>query len=477
MDRRFALVAFAAGVLWLGAAHARYVSPTPPSGFAPGSGGGFVYTPPTPLEQLDSIRKESAGKPTGWYRTPGPTLPGGGGKPPAAMRFGSGAARALAGAVTAARYLNAAGMVVGLAWLAAHCIGRTDAGNFYNKCGGSGEPQPVSDGYEYTWPGTGVRHQMPADACTAGIAYANSTAAAGRAYVYTGLQQVSGQYRCGYTLKIQNPDGTTSQLSGSQALTRYATPACPAGWTVTSSGSCLQFPEIVPMTPEEVADHMELKPLPNVLPAFVPYPLWSPADGSLTPSVFGHPTVVNPNRTYEDATTPSPETWRQPQGSPKLNPETGKVEQPVTDWKHKPTDSDPFQMETEPGKVETTDPEGQTEPGTAEEGEPSTPKPESETQDLCEKNPDILACAHINPGSLDPVPVQNRDQPLTIDPAGGFGPSSSACPADRTSQVSFGVVAFPYTPLCQFAEGVRPIVLGLAWLLAGFSFFGLSRKT
>lgn len=473
MDRRFALVAFTAGVLWLGAAHARYVSPTPPSGFAPGSGGGFVYTPPTPLEQLDSIRKESAGKPTGWYRTPGPTLPGGAGKPPAAMRFGGGAARALAGAA-ARGLIPGVGLALGLAWLASNCFEKR--GNQWVRTCGGGGPQPEqSTGQQYR-----VTPQFAAVTCSGW--HTSQNAAMFAAYQCDMESKPS-------TISLHWPQPTPPVVQGWKFTNPYGTydynppvevrpdGRCPVGYFVGSDGTCYEEQPAQHVTIPEIEDEMELKPLPNVLPAFVPYPLWSPADGSLTPSVFGHPTVVNPNRTYEDSTTPSPQKWRQPQGSPKLNPETGKVEQPVTDWKHKPTDSDPFQMETEPGKVETTDPEGQTEPGTAEEGEPSTPKPESDTQDLCEKNPGILACAHLNPGSLDPVPVHNRDQPLTIDPAGGFGPSSSACPADRTSQVSFGVVAFPYTPLCQFAEGVRPIVLGLAWLLAGFSFFGLSRKT
>lgn len=217
------------------------------------------------------------------------------------------------------------------------------------------------------------------------------------------------------------------------------------------------------VTAQEIEDEMALKPLPNVLPAFVPYPLWTPQDGSLAPSVFGHPTVVNPNRTYEDSTSPSPQTWRQPQGSPKTNPQTGKVEQPVTDWKHKPSTDDPFRMETEPGKVETTDPEGQTDPDTAEEGNPSTPKPESDTQDLCEKNPGILACADVPELDTPEGEIPEDEQELTYEEESLFGGGS--CPANRTMTLqSTGqtVTAWDWQSACDHLLPIRAIVMTLA---------------
>jgi hypothetical protein len=64
-----------------------------------------------------------------------------------------------------------------------------------------------------------------------------------------------------------------------------------------------------------------------------------------------------------------------------------------------------------------------------------------------------------------------------ITPVSGFGPSTSACPAPRSVSLAGGfTIQMPFDLLCEFANGIRPVVIGLAWLSAIFGFLGLSKK-
>lgn len=443
--------------------HAALVSPTPPAGFQ-SVPGGWTFTPGELLEQAIEETDARKGK---WYKTPGPTLPGGAGAPRAAMRFGPGAARALAGAA-ARGAMGPAGMAIGLAWLASECIEKGTDGKFHMTCG---ENAPVkSTGWEYRaatqWGGANWSAWLPTRelACKGAFDITDQHKAQGWNVTYEGVRPNGGCYWA-----ASNP--YNSMVNNAQIESRPD--SCPVGWYKTDSG-CSATHESLPMPFDDILNHMEKAPLPNSLPPFVPYPLWTPPAAPNEPSVFGHPVVVNPNRAYEPQAggQPKSDTWRQPQGSPKTDPQTGKTQQPVTDWKHKPKTDDPFQMETEPGKVETTDPEGQTEPGTVDDGEggEKTEKPESDTQDLCEKNPGILACADV-PEFDTPegeIPREDKDVEFMEDNAFGVG----ACPANvMTTLGAVGgrsVTLVDWAQLCAWSLPLRALVMALASLTALF---------
>ncbi|MTT54256.1 hypothetical protein F1529_17405 [Alcanivorax sp. VBW004] len=57
------------------------------------------------------------------------------------------------------------------------------------------------------------------------------------------------------------------------------------------------------------------------------------------------------------------------------------------------------------------------------------------------------------------------------DSGSGFGGSNS-CPADiQVSVPPFGSIAIPFTFICDFASKIRPLVIALGWLAAGFIAF------
>lgn len=472
MDHRFKLVAAALLSASSVFAFAGYALPADPPGFGRTPSGGFTWTPASNAPTIGG-GSPAANGPT-FAKGPGPGLPSGHGKPPAAFRMapptaaGGGASRFLAGQI-ARGLIPGLGLALGLAWLAQQCIEKRDGG-WVMTCGeGSGTK---SDGYEYK--GQRPEHQWHPDIASAAadqLIYMK-TQLNPMYQMYSGVQtSPSGIPFYAWTVYSTRATPTSpwvvqQQQYGISIQRRQS--SCPQGWYQTPAG-CTQSPQLQPVTPEQIEDIMAPLPLPSVLPGGVPYPLDPAAPGVFNPTNPG-PGII-----------PMPQPWWSPSGSPKAVPGTDRPQyvQPGTKWEPRPTPSEPWRLETTPENKTGEDPNGVPEPGTdpdAEEGGGGSGEP-APTPDLCEKNPDILACQKPNLGSLEPKTVTNKDQPLTIEQSGGFGPSTAGCPADRTKTVSFGTVSFPYAPICQFAEGVRPIVVGMAWLLAGFSFFGLSRKT
>ncbi|MNL25770.1 Neisseria meningitidis TspB protein [compost metagenome] len=212
---------------------------------------------------------------------------------------------------------------------------------------------------------------------------------------------------------------------------------------------------------------MAPKPLPQTLPPGFPYPL-----DPLAPSIW------NPEPLTETppGVDPKSRPMRVPQGEPQAVPNTNpqQYRQPVTRWANSPTESDPWRMDVRPEEITGTDPKGIEGPQSETPQSPDGKKPEQ--FDLCAEHPDILACAKVKLDPIEPKEVKHDTKNLAITPDGGWGPSSSSCPADRSTAVSFGTVVFSYQPFCQFANGIRPVVIAVAWLLAAGAFFGMARK-
>lgn len=173
-----------------------------------------------------------------------------------------------------------------------------------------------------------------------------------------------------------------------------------------------------------------------------------------------------------------PQPQRVPVGNPQ--PVTGtspqEYRQPVVDVVPSPVPDDPFRVDVQPKEIIGTDPVGQTEPAPVPSENPP-PAVTPEQVQLCEAYPDIAACQPL--GKVDDVPViPTETKQLEIEPYGGFGPSTAACPAPRTVSLRGGTfsVSMPFDLLCDFADGIRPIVVGLAWLASVLAWLGLSRK-
>lgn len=268
-----------------------------------------------------------------------------------------------------------------------------------------------------------------------------------------------GWYLYGYPTTYSAPAGTDTA------------PACT--WSSAGGGNTFSIqnrsaaPEtgvVVPASSAEFEAALSPKPIPSGLPQILPVPL--PVElPILNPSADPVP-VPRPMR------VPSGE----PQPIPDTNPQKWKV--PVIDVVPAPTTSDPFRVDVQPKEITKEDaaplPESQSLDGSpSPAGQSSAPA----TPDLCEKNPEILACQKLEFGTLDPVVIPNQNKALAITPDTGWGPSNASCPPPRSVTLTGGFVAtMPFDLLCQFAAGIRPVVIGLAWLTAALGFIGFARR-
>lgn len=91
--------------------------------------------------------------------------------------------------------------------------------------------------------------------------------------------------------------------------------------------------------------------------------------------------------------------------------------------------------------------------------------------DPCVETPDRLGCAELgevaDPGELTTQPRGAESiTPVAVA-------SIAGCPADVA--LPKGLV-FSYSGACEFADGVRPVVLAMAWLIAGLIVFGFKSE-
>ncbi len=90
--------------------------------------------------------------------------------------------------------------------------------------------------------------------------------------------------------------------------------------------------------------------------------------------------------------------------------------------------------------------------------------------DFCSEHPDTFGCTNIGEPNVAPGPdlVTQERGPSTITPV--FVPGSAgSCPADIALPKG---MSFSFSALCTTAEGLRPVVLALAWLSAGLLVVG-----
>lgn len=119
----------------------------------------------------------------------------------------------------------------------------------------------------------------------------------------------------------------------------------------------------------------------------------------------------------------------------------------------------------------TTAPDGtttETTEETAPEGGETTP-PE-EPKPFCELYPTASACAELGETQDEELGEESVD--VSWAQQGGAG---GACPAPIQISVLGTQHAIQWTPICQVASGIRPIVIGLAWLSAALWLFLMAR--
>lgn len=198
-------------------------------------------------------------------------------------------------------------------------------------------------------------------------------------------------------------------------------------------------------------------PVPDELPQVLPVPL--PVELP----------VINPS----PAPVPLPQRWRVPVGEPIPVPDTDPAEyrQPVVDIVPAPTPAEPWRVDLRPLDITGTDPDGLQEPGTPDTGS-GAGTPREEQQQLCDVYPDAAACKPL--GEAEPAQgLQTIELEADMSERAAFGPDTAACPAPRVMHTALaGDLEFSFDGMCQFADGIRPVVVGLAYVGAVLAFFG-----
>lgn len=155
-----------------------------------------------------------------------------------------------------------------------------------------------------------------------------------------------------------------------------------------------------------------------------------------------------------------------PISDPYIDPVTGKRFQDIARVTPQPSQPDTAEVQTVKQEV---DAQGQpvVDPATQQ---PVTP--EEKEQDECKLFPDRLGC--IDKGETDDEDLQTRDLGQSINPV-SVG-SGGSCPSDKQLSYLGKQITFSWSPICQGATWINPIVLAIAWLLAAYILVGAIRE-
>jgi hypothetical protein len=142
-----------------------------------------------------------------------------------------------------------------------------------------------------------------------------------------------------------------------------------------------------------------------------------------------------------------------------VDPNTGKITETTTypDNSTKTTVTDP-----------TTD--SKTTTSTDASGNKET-KTETPDKDFCVQHPKASACQELGEADDSVLEKQNAGSSITPVTVGGAG----ACPSDKHVSYIGKDLVISYQPICMAANWINPVVLAIAWLIAGTILIGAVR--
>jgi hypothetical protein len=92
--------------------------------------------------------------------------------------------------------------------------------------------------------------------------------------------------------------------------------------------------------------------------------------------------------------------------------------------------------------------------------------------EFCAKNPNSISCQEL--GDPDDVDLPEQESSVLWNQEGS---AAGQCPSPMAASMGGQHVELSWEPTCDFARGIRPIVIGLAWLSAGIFLFYVARGT
>ena len=277
----------------------------------------------------------------------------------------------------------------------------------------------------------------------------------------------------------------------------YITPSQSTFWRgIPNTQATTSF---VPINEQEFIDRLKDKPIPQGLPQLLPIPL------PVNPPVLNPSPTPSNDPNYQPVSVPRFVPVGDPYPDP-VNP--GKWKQPYIEIWPSPTPDSPWRVDVRPREVTNPDSRKMTNPNrdpalkpdylkpgdtgydpvkdpTSPDYDPSkdpnadptkTPKTKEaadKTPLLCEVFPDIAACAKLDTAQVVPIPDKQVDVQITKE--SGFG-NAGSCPAPKTLALKHAAIEFSYQPYCDFATGIKPLIIALAWLAAAAMVIGVARK-
>ncbi len=457
MANCFKLVILASAALFAGSASAGYAQLSPPAGFG-GSPAGWTFAPSANDAVFDRVIHQPNG-----LKVP---VPGTTATMPASYRLAANAPRIAAAAIFSHPYVR---IGLGIAsWLGVAKLVWDSASQTWHQV----DDKLDQNGTQYR---ASYQEMVSAWRTSKQLACGDlngktSTYADWTTTITSASLDQNGN--CYLRLRYTHPTQEATQSYTSVGFQQRQTQGevCPTGWTETPAGCispALKQPEFVdklaPPNQPDVMPETVPKELPPGTPLPVEQPVINPAPGpNPTPRPLFVPTgdpVPNPNF--------NPNQYPTPENAPYLQPGVRVVPSP--------TPQEPWRVDLQPLNRPTQEPYSPPGPVSEESPNPGDKPKTDEQQSLCEKHPDVVACQKLGTAP-EAKPVPNEDRQLSIQPDTGWGEGGGSCPAPKTVQVHGFQLSMPFDLLCDFAAGIRPVVIGLAWLAAAFTFMGIGRR-
>lgn len=182
----------------------------------------------------------------------------------------------------------------------------------------------------------------------------------------------------------------------------------------------------------------------------------------------------NGNTTAEVATTQRPDLT--PGGSEAPNTKPDPDPAPNPDGKPDKKPDDKPDSDDKPDKRPDDKPDPDDDPSDKRKEDKKDDKKEESKGLLCNVFPDILACSEKGDveEQEEPFKIPHTNNDTTFSPD-FFLPDNGVCPAPRTATYLGITMEFKYDMICNFAEMIRFLVIGIAAIAAAYIMFS-SRK-